>query len=146
MRSAQGARFAAVVAVTAVGAAACTPWTAKLVPVAPGSDDYHLPTTWQDVAQPIVLALIALLAGLWGLRPLLAAVAVTVSATVVYAVYGQFFADVIGANMWIVGAIFLAPAVFVGALLLSLLGDLLRRLSRRGGRRSGDGSGPVTNA
>ncbi len=51
----------------------------------------------------------------------------------VYAVYGQFFADTIGANMWPVGLVFLAPVVFAGALLLSLLGGLLRRLRPGGG-------------
>lgn len=138
MHSPQWVRALAVAVVTAAGAAVCTPWTQRLVPDAPGSDSYHLPVTWQDIAQPIVLAVIALAAGRAGVAPWLAGVAVTVPAAVVYGVYGQFFQDSIGVNLWPVGLLLLAPPVFLAALGLAYLGRLLRRRSG-----AGDGSAPA---
>ncbi|WP_166378306.1 hypothetical protein [Catellatospora methionotrophica] len=125
---------AAVIAAAASAAAVlCTPWAAALVPDAPGSSDYHVPLTWQDAAQPVALAIIALAGGRWGLSVLVTGLAVTMPAAVVYSVYGEYFVDAAGAGLWPVGIVVLAPLVFGAAVGLAALGRMRRR--RLGARR-----------
>lgn len=117
-----------IASAASLAAVVCTPWTATLVPDAPGSSGYHIPVTWQDVAQPIALALIALAGGRWGLSILRTGLAVRLPAAVVYGVYGAYFMDTIGAGMWPAGMAVLAPLVFGAAVGLAALGRTRWRL------------------
>ncbi|GAB4058135.1 hypothetical protein [Catellatospora paridis] len=126
--SAQADESTVIAAAASVAAVVCTPWTATLVPDAPGSSGYHIPVAWQDFAQPIALALIALTGGRWGLSVLVTGLAVTVPPAVVYGVYGEYFMDPVGAGMWPVGVVVLAPLVFGAAVGLAALGRMRWRL------------------
>ncbi|WP_155368396.1 hypothetical protein [Catellatospora vulcania] len=123
---------ATVVSLAAAGAAVvCTPWPVKLVPDVPGSGDYDVPATWQYVAQPVALALIAFAAGRWNLSVLVTGLGVTVPAAAVYGVHSEYFTDAAGADPWPASTVVLVPLAFGAAVGLAAFGRLLRRRRAR---------------
>lgn len=129
----EGLKATVIALAASAVAVVCTPWPVPLLPDALTTGDQPSLTTWQTVAQPIALALIALAAGRWDLSILTSGLAVTVPAAVVYGVYDEYFTDSDGADAWPVAIVVLAPVVFGAAVGLAALGRTYRR--RRAARK-----------
>jgi hypothetical protein len=83
-------------------------------------------TTWHWAAAAAGLAALAF-AGGFVRGPAVALLGVAVPAVALFC-YRSATAEVIGANLWVVGALFLAPALAVGVTAAALLGRAVRKL------------------
>ncbi|GHJ50520.1 hypothetical protein Cs7R123_78620 [Catellatospora sp. TT07R-123] len=132
--SAKAVRIVTLAVAALIAGVVCLPFRHELVPVEPGSVNYHYLTTWGEIALPFVLAVLAV-AGGWWLRTLggaaWTAVAISLPPLVLYAFLGEFRYESMGADLWMLGTMMLSPFVLFGAMLFALAGFGLRRWTDR---------------
>lgn len=108
---------------------ALLPWRWKLAATDEPDTYTSAVPTWRFVVVAIVLVMLAVMSGSMG-HPWLPVLTVAGPAFVLWC-YQSATAETIGANLWVVGAIILAPVAFGGAALAGYLGSRFGSRARR---------------